>query len=208
MGVAELTKSHSEGSGTRVTSFREPKSATETFDYDVPSVEVVDDDFGAFFDRHADDVLAYFYRRTGDPHTAADLMAETFAEALLSRSKFEAKRGSSRAWLFGIARHELLNWIRKGRVRDRALAKLGMQKIGVDDVSLERIESIIDLTERVTLLDAAMQRLSPPIAEAVTLRIGHDLSFEEVAQRLGCSAGAARVRVSRGLSQLADELER
>ncbi|HEX6238699.1 MAG TPA: sigma factor-like helix-turn-helix DNA-binding protein [Acidimicrobiales bacterium] len=35
----------------------------------------------------------------------------------------------------------------------------------------------------------------------------HDLSYAEVASRLGCSEGAARVRVSRGLSRIAVAME-
>jgi DNA-directed RNA polymerase specialized sigma24 family protein len=34
-----------------------------------------------------------------------------------------------------------------------------------------------------------------------------ELPYREVAQRLGCSEAAARVRVARGLSRLADMLE-
>jgi DNA-directed RNA polymerase specialized sigma24 family protein len=39
------------------------------------------------------------------------------------------------------------------------------------------------------------------------LRVGHDLPYAEVARRLGCSEGAARVRVTRALTRLADLLE-
>src|SRR5439155_18104730 len=41
--------------------------------------------FGRFYDRHAAAVAAFFVRRTGCPHLAADLTAETFAAAFVSR---------------------------------------------------------------------------------------------------------------------------
>jgi len=49
--------------------------------------------------------------------------------------------------------------------------------------------------------------MSPRVAAAVALRIAEDLPYHEVARRLGCSEGAARVRVTRGLDQLAQLLE-
>lgn len=163
--------------------------------------------FGQFYDRYFDSILAYFCRRTGCPHQAADLTAETFAKALLSCSRFRSESGSVSQWLFGIARHELLGMFRKNEVSNRAMQKLRIRHIPVDDTSLERIEALIDASARVVDLRQAMNRLPPAVAQAVTLRVGHELSFEEVASRLGCSAGAARVRVSRGLTRLAETVD-
>jgi RNA polymerase sigma-70 factor (ECF subfamily) len=44
--------------------------------------------FGVFYDRHAAAVLAFLARRTGCPQLAADLTAETFAAAFVSRRRF------------------------------------------------------------------------------------------------------------------------
>ena len=50
--------------------------------WDVPEV------FGVLFDRHAETMLTYFFRRTLDAEAAAELVAETFAEAFSSRRRF------------------------------------------------------------------------------------------------------------------------
>lgn len=163
--------------------------------------------FGQFYDRYFDSVLRYFCRRTSCSHLAADLTAETFAKALLGCRRFRSESGSASQWLFGIARHELLGMFRKKAVSDRAMQRLGIGMIPVDDMSLERIEALIDASARVVDLREAMQQLPPAVAQAVTLRVGHELSFEEVASRLGCSTGAARVRVSRGLTKLAEVVD-
>jgi RNA polymerase sigma-70 factor (ECF subfamily) len=44
--------------------------------------------FVELYRRHADDVLRYFARRTLDPEAAAELTAETFAEAFASRGSY------------------------------------------------------------------------------------------------------------------------
>jgi DNA-directed RNA polymerase specialized sigma24 family protein len=52
-----------------------------------------------FYDRHARSVLAYFARRTRDPESAADLTAETFAAAIVSRRRFRPGPEPASAWL-------------------------------------------------------------------------------------------------------------
>jgi RNA polymerase sigma-70 factor (ECF subfamily) len=56
-------------------------------------------------------------------------------------------------------------------------------------------------------LSAALEQLPRATARAVALRVTDELPYAEVAAQLGCSEGAARVRVMRGLDQLANLLE-
>jgi RNA polymerase sigma factor (sigma-70 family) len=165
------------------------------------------EDFGILFDRHATAVLGYLYRRTADPDMAADLAAETFAQAFLSRGRYRETGSGARAWLFGIAHHQLARALRRRRVEDRARRRLGMERVPMDEVSYERIEELADFGPIREAIREAMSSLSPKLAEAVTLRIGLELSYDEVARRLNCSPGAARVRVARGLARLTDLLE-
>jgi len=57
--------------------------------------------FAAFYHRHAENILGFFARRTLDPHVAADLTAETFAEAFASRRRFRT-RGEGSAKLLPV----------------------------------------------------------------------------------------------------------
>lgn len=164
--------------------------------------------FGEFYDRHFDFVLVYFYRRTADGQVAADLAAETFAKAFVSRFRYRNTGAPARAWLLGIARHEFSRFVRSARVRDRARRSLGIQRIVVDDPAIERVEELADMASMREELRAALRTLPTAEANAVSLRIGMDLSYEEVAQRLGCTPGAARTRVARGMHRLAESLGR
>jgi DNA-directed RNA polymerase specialized sigma24 family protein len=56
-------------------------------------------------------------------------------------------------------------------------------------------------------LPGALDWLSQGERDAVTLRVVHELDYPAIARRLGCSEGAARVRVHRGLARLADLIE-
>jgi RNA polymerase sigma-70 factor (ECF subfamily) len=163
--------------------------------------------FGAFYDRHVRAVLALCWRRTADAQVAADLCAETFAAALLSVGRFRPDAGAPRAWLFGIAGHQVSRWRRRQRVDDRARRRLGLERIELDDASTAGIEALSDVVEYREAVRAAMATLSPALREAVSLRVADDLPYAEVARRLGCSEGAARVRVTRGLARRATALE-
>ena len=53
--------------------------------------------FGEFYDRNVESVVGFFMRRTACPQTAADLSAETFAEALRRLEAMRAAASTSRS---------------------------------------------------------------------------------------------------------------
>jgi RNA polymerase sigma-70 factor (ECF subfamily) len=109
--------------------------------------------------------------------------------------------------VLGIARHLLADSIRNERIETRACKRLGLERVELDDEALRRIEELADLVPVRERLDAALAGLPPESAEAVRLRVDDELPYSEVARRLGCTEGAARVRVARALTKLADTLE-
>ncbi len=163
--------------------------------------------FRALYERWARKLLVYFQQRTLDPEAAADLTAETFAVAYLRRHRFRDIGRPAGAWLYGIASRELGRYRRRRGVERRALDRLGVEMPALDAVSYERIEQLVDLEPLRAAVPGALERLSSGQREAVRLRVMEELPYAEVAARLGCSEGAARVRVSRGLAKLGGMLE-
>jgi RNA polymerase sigma factor (sigma-70 family) len=163
--------------------------------------------FGIFYDRHVERLLTYFARRTWDAQEAADLTAETFAAAFAARRRYRDTGAPAVAWLLGIARHQLHRALRRQRIDERARRRLHVERVALDDASLARIEELADMHAIRPRLSAALEQLPPATARAVELRVTDELPFAEVARRLGCTEAAARVRVSRGLRQLATLLE-
>lgn len=160
------------------------------------------EDFGRFYLRHEDPVLAFFLRRTRSAELAADLTAETFARALQSRRAFELSRGQPRAWLFGIAKNVIAESVRQGRVQDAARRRLGLERLQLDDHAIERIDLLTG--QQAT---AALAQLPEDQRAAVEGRVLDQESYEDLAARLRCSQSVVRQRVSRGLKVLRDRLE-
>ena len=159
--------------------------------------------FTELYRRHAEDLLRYFARRTLDPETAAELTAETFAEAFASRATYRDQGVNGVAWLYGIARHRLGRFFRSGRVDAAARRKLGMPERDLPSEDYERIEDLIDFAPIREALAEALETLSPDQREAMRLRVIDGLGYAEVAVRLECTEQNARQRVSRGLKKLA-----
>src|ERR1700742_2636566 len=95
------------------------------------------DAFAIFYRRHLPAVVAYFKAHVRDRELAADLSAETFAAALLGARRYKPDAAPATAWLFAIARHKLLDSLRRGKVEDSARKKLKMQPVELVDADLE-----------------------------------------------------------------------
>ncbi len=165
------------------------------------------DAFVEFYDRGYAWVAAFFYRRILCPFTTAELTAETFARVWATRERFDPTKGSAIGWTMGIARNLYRQWSHKGRTSDSARARLAIETPALVLEDLERIESLVDLGSLRGELHDAMKHLTPRLRDAVVLRVAMDLPYDEVAARLGCTVGAARVRVSRGLDVLLAAME-
>lgn len=163
--------------------------------------------FAVFYERHAESVLRYFARHTLDPNAAAELTAETFAQAFASRHRYRNAGAPGAAWLFGIAKHQLSRYFRKGKVEYAARDKLGMQELQVSADDYERIEELIDFERVGRAIAHAMSALPEEQREALTLRVIEGRPYQEVAETMACSEQAARARVSRGLRKLSKLIE-
>ena len=159
--------------------------------------------FRTLYDRHAVAIHGYLLRRSGDPHAAQDLTAETFAQAWISRARFRDEAGGSAApWLFGIARNVLLASVRARRLERGACERLGILS-GIDrpPVEPEPAESWLDG------LDEAMADLPGDQREAIRMRVVEDMSYPDAAARLDATPQVVRARVSRGLRTLRTRLD-
>jgi RNA polymerase sigma factor (sigma-70 family) len=164
--------------------------------------------FVGFYDWHAQRLLAYFARRVYDADVALELTAESFAQAYIGRRRFRGSTdGAAAAWLYTIARRQLSRYFRTATVRRKALERLGLEAPLVDGAQRARIDELAGLDDLRVSVRIELARLSGPQRDALELRVVDELTYAEVARRLGVSEQAARARVSRGLRALAAALD-
>lgn len=156
-----------------------------------------------------DDWIGEYYSRihraawlmTGDAWAAEDLAQETFVVALDQWSKFEG-RSSESTWLHGIL-------MQLHRRRNRMLGRLRQRLLKY----AERMDSNprpsqpdADLAEKEwrSSIWADVANLPDAQREAITLKFAEDMTYEQIADALGCAEGTAKTRVHHGLKKLRD----
>jgi RNA polymerase sigma factor (sigma-70 family) len=159
--------------------------------------------FRELYDRYAERMYRFHLARSRNPDAAHDLTAETFAQAWLGRARFEdVAGGSAGPWLFAIARHVVSASVRRGRLERAACTRLGI---------LDRLDRQLAAVEPQDTwlegLDEALAELPETQLDALRLRFVDDLPYDELADALGTTSQAARVRVHRGLQTLRIRLD-
>src|SRR3954451_670238 len=154
--------------------------------------------FETLYRRHAEPLLGYFARRTGDAELAADLCAETFAAALASRRRYRPEQGAAAAWLYGIAANKLADAQRRGYAERRARRRLGMERLELSDDDYTHIERLGESDDARVL----MQRLAPEQRVAIAARVIDERPYDRIAAELDTSEAVVRKRVSRGLAAM------
>ena len=165
--------------------------------------------FVVLYDRALPGLLAYFARRTLDAQVAADLTAETLAEAFASRRRFR-DRGEGSASRLALHHRRAASSPATcaacaSRTRPGGGSAWSASSSAADDV--ERIEALIDFEHVGREVRQAFDALRSDQREALRLRVIEGRSYREMASELGCSEETARARVSRGLKRLAAQLD-
>jgi RNA polymerase sigma factor (sigma-70 family) len=159
--------------------------------------------FGDFYEQMAPQVLCFFATRTEDPQRAVDLTAEAFAKAFEHRREFRgASDEQAAAWLWRIARNELAQHWRSRSVELAAVERLGVEHRTLSEEELLEGERFIAAQELREQIRHALAVLPDDQREVVRLRFVDDLSYDEIAQKLGVSNDVVRTRTSRALRAL------
>jgi len=148
--------------------------------------------------------------RTRDPHAALDLNAETFAKAFERRADFRGVSDEqAAAWLWKIARNELARYWRSKSVELAAVQRVGMERPTLTGDELVEFERLIATEELRDQIEHALEVLPDEQQEVIRLRFVDDLSYDEMADKLGVSNDVVRTRTSRALRALetSDQLQ-
>ena len=145
------------------------------------------------YERHARDVYRFALYLSGEPAEAEDIAADTFVR--LWTAPGEIRDATIKAYLFTIARHLYLD-------RHRAQARFTELDESLPSPA-QSAEDRAAARSEVAHVMQAIARLPEADRAALLMRV-NGLSYEEIAQAMGASAGAIKVRVHRARKRLID----
>lgn len=158
---------------------------------------------GELYDRYASIALGTALRVVGDREEAEDVVHDAFVAVWRKIDRFDADRGSLRAWLMTVVRNRSIDRIRARRP--------GMDLDDADERSLLRSgpnptwEAALRQTSA-SEVRAAMIALPEEQRRAVELAYFEGYTYREVAELTGVPPGTANGRLRLALSKLREAL--
>jgi RNA polymerase sigma-70 factor, ECF subfamily len=143
------------------------------------------------------------YRLTGDHEDARDVTQDTYLRAYRAIDRF---RGDSRfqTWLYRITANSASTVLGQ-RVRHRHDELLEEAPVADERIQIDPVAQAEGNNLRHHLTDA-LRRLPPGLRSVVVLRDVYDLPHDAIAEELGISVSAAKVRLHRARRRLRDDL--
>jgi RNA polymerase sigma-70 factor (ECF subfamily) len=153
--------------------------------------------FDVLFARHGAALHGYLWRLLGDRALVDDLTQTTFLSLVRARGRFRPG-ARFRPWLYAIATNAARDSLRRRRERLTATGELPA------DLAAEQA------APQDAPLDAAVQRALAQLPESwrtvVVMHRFEELPFAEIAEALGTTEGAVKVRAHRGYARLRELL--
>lgn len=151
--------------------------------------------FEALYRSSRDDVYAYVATLLRDRSAAEDVTATAFERAYRKRRSFIARRGSPRAWLFGIARNAALDELRRRKRTAPLVAEL-------HEIDAEPVDQGAELAFRRAAVRRALAGLAPRERDLIALKFHGGLTNVEIARVLGTSDTNAGTMLHRAIQKL------
>ncbi len=151
---------------------------------------------GVLFERYRIGLFNFFLRLTGNRQLSEDLVQESFIRILKYRKTFR-QPGEFRPWLYKLARNAAAAHFRK-HGRDHLPAAEPEERASESPLASAEMER----AESARLLRTALLRLPYDRREVLLLSRFGELRYDQIAELLGCSVGAVKLRVHRAVKQL------
>ena len=142
--------------------------------------------------RYRGAVYTFLLRRTGSHHDAEELTQQVFADAASATSCGHPPR-SMRGWLYAVAERRLIDELRRRKRAAEVAAALASERDHAVGPARDALED-------------AVCRLPNLERRIIVLRVLEGRTYREIAHDLGCNEGACKMRLSRALQRLRDDL--
>jgi len=172
-----------------------------------------DEAFGMLVERYQDKIYGYVSRMLHDPEEAEDVAQEVFIRAYQNLAGFR-EAASFPTWLYRIATNLAIDAARSRKSR-RANSFSLDEPVETDAGEISRqlsadrrgTVSQVESSHLQQIVTEAIAQLSAKLRTVITLYDIEGLSYEEIAEVLGCPVGTVKSRLFNARNQLRDKLE-
>jgi len=158
---------------------------------------------------HTRRVYALCYRFVGKDSEAQDLTQEVFLRVFRTLRSYRSEEGAFGTWLARLTRNLLIDNYRRTK-QDRVTDSIDDQLPVIEETqsAMARPDGLLAGREASEILQAALEKLSPDLREAVILRDLQEMEYKEMASVLDVPEGTVKSRINRGRAELARVLRK
>ena len=167
------------------------------------------DSFNELVVRWERPIYALAYRTIGREDDARDVCQETFLRAFRALPGFRGQAKFS-SWLYRIALNLCRDWMRRERRTPvvQTPEDVDLMELAAAREPSESIEDRVARNDLSRLVERAMTLLPEEQRTAIVLKEYHGLTFQEIADLVGCPLSTVKTRLYQGLTVLRRELTR
>lgn len=153
---------------------------------------------GEIYRRRHRGLFRFFFRMTGRPAAAEDLVHEVFVRMIRYRHTYRDGDGFE-PWMYRIARNALADQAKKHRLETPAAEGVLESAASGRSSAFDQLAKQQDLA----LLYRALRELPPDKRELILMSRFEGLTYGQIAEILGAAEGAVKVRVFRAMKEMA-----
>ena len=167
------------------------------------------DSFNELIHRWERPIYALAYRQIGREEDARDVCQDTFLRAYRGLNGFRGQAKFS-SWLYRIALNLCRDWMRRERRTPvvQAPEDMDLMDLAAAREPSESIEDRVGRHDLTRAVERAMALLPEEQRTAIVLKEYQGLTFQEIADLLGCPLSTVKTRLYQGLTVLRRELAR
>jgi len=168
------------------------------------------DAFTTLYRRRQAGIYRFALQMCGSEGIAEDVTQEVFMTLVHAPRMFDPARGSLAAYLYGVARNQVLRRLEKERhfvsMADETTEDGGATSGAAHPVAADDPLAELARNELIETVRQAVLTLPAHYREVVVLCELHELSYAEAASALGCAVGTVRSRLHRARALLVERL--
>ncbi|WP_240377424.1 RNA polymerase sigma factor SigX [Bacillus piscicola] len=162
------------------------------------------DEFTRLYETYHHSLFRYIFYMVRDKEAAEELVQDVYIKVLQSHSSFKGD-SSEKTWLYSVARHTAIDWVRmQNRKKRKWFGLLGpLSQEEVEDPA-PLPDEIISARDDIREVYRAMEDCTPDQRHVLILRYMESLTVKETASTLGWSESKVKTTQHRALKKLRD----